>query len=49
MNLLVEGVPFEPGEVLLPDGTRRVYERWTSWDIPSSNWTLIANIISDIL
>ncbi len=37
---IIKGIPFEPGEVLLPDGTRRVYERWTSWDIPSSNWTL---------
>ena len=36
----IKGMPFEPGEVLLPDGTRRVYERWTFWNIPPKNWTL---------
>lgn len=34
------GVPFEPGEKVLPDGTRRVFERWMSWDIPPANRSL---------
>ncbi|MCX8169571.1 MAG: hypothetical protein N3D72_00605 [Candidatus Methanomethyliaceae archaeon] len=44
---MIEGMPFEPGEVLLPDGTRRVYERWTYWDIPFQSRTE-ENIIKNI-
>lgn len=28
------GVPLEEGTVVLADGTRRVSERWMSWDVP---------------
>ena len=34
------GVPLEPGEKVLPDGTRRISERWMSWDVPPAGRSL---------
>lgn len=39
--------PYEPGEVILPDGKRKVYERWTEWTIPLHGRTL-ENMLENI-
>lgn len=48
---MIEGMPFESREILLPDGTLRVYERWTYWDIPPQSQTeedILKNIKEEI-